>query len=43
MSKFLTTALVDPGVSASSAAFAGEKTITLAVQEHVMLGLPDHG
>ena len=32
MIKFLTTALVGLGVSASSAAFAGEKTITLAVQ-----------
>jgi mercuric ion binding protein len=32
MIKFLTTALVCLGVSASSAAFAGEKTITLAVQ-----------
>jgi periplasmic mercuric ion binding protein len=32
MIKFLTTALVGLGLSASSAAFAGEKTITLAVQ-----------
>jgi mercuric ion binding protein len=32
MIKFLTTALVGLGVSASSAAFAGEETITLAVQ-----------
>jgi len=32
MIKFLTAALVGLGLSASSAAFAGEKTITLAVQ-----------
>jgi hypothetical protein len=43
MIKFLTTALVGLGVSASSAAFAGEKTITLAVQNMYCSACPDHG
>ena len=40
MIKFLTTALVGLGVSASSAAFADHYA---RGTEHVMLGLPDHG